>query len=66
MVDEPQQPILSIGGLSKHILGWASDIQDEDWPNKDAQKWYLQGVRDVAHLMILKWTSDEQQPEDTV
>lgn len=63
MADE--NPHLSIGMLSKHILRWASDIQDEQWPDTDAQKWYLQGVRDVAHLMILKWTSDEQQPEDT-
>lgn len=63
-MDDPPHN-LSIGTLSKYILRWASDIQDEDWPNKDAQKWYLQGVRDVAHLMILKWTSDQEQEDTT-
>ena len=60
-------PPVTIGSMSKDLTAFADEIAEEDWPDKEAQKWYIKGVRDVAHLMILKWTTaeEEPQPEDT-
>ena len=59
---DEDQPHITIGMLSKDLIRLAREIKEEEWPDKAAQKWYIKGVRDCAHLMILKWTSDEEQP----
>lgn len=60
MADE--EPHLTIAMLSKDMMRMADEIASEEWPDKDAQTWYIKGVKDAAHLLILKWTSGEEQP----
>ena len=31
------------------------ELQAERWENIDAQNWYVNGVNDSAHLLMLKW-----------
>ncbi len=62
-MDHP--PEVTIGMLSKDLIRLATELSEERWPDKDAQMWYIKGIRDSAHLMILKWTSQEEQQEGT-
>ena len=65
MDDDNPQPLVTIGMLSEDLIRLASEITDEDWPDISAQKWYVKGIRDCAHLLILKWTPNQEQTEGT-
>ena len=54
-MDEQDELDASIGKLSKDLLRLAIELQAERWENIDAQNWYVNGVNDSAHLLMLKW-----------
>ena len=54
-MDEQDELDASIGKLSKDLLRLARKLQAERWENIDAQIWYVNGVNDSAHLLMLKW-----------
>ncbi len=54
-MDEQEELDASIGKLSKDLLRLARELQEERWENSDAQDWYVNGVNDSAHLLMLKW-----------
>lgn len=54
-MDEQDELDASIGKLSKDLLRLARELQAERWENIDAQNWYVNGVNDSAHLLMLKW-----------
>lgn len=33
----------------------AKDTRQESWSDEDAQDWYISGIKDSAHLLMLKW-----------
>lgn len=50
----------AISRLSSDLLRLARELQYEQWADQDAQNWYIAGVKDSAHLTMLKWIKDEK------
>lgn len=44
-----------IRDIIKELLRIAREIDSEEWADEDAQTWYLSGIKDSAHLLMLKW-----------
>lgn len=55
-MDEQEALDASIGKLSRDLLRLARELQEERWADRDAQDWYISGIKDSAHLLMLKWT----------
>jgi hypothetical protein len=59
----------AISRLSNDLLRLAKEIQYETWKDQDAQNWYIAGIKDSAHLTMLKWIKDDDEqithPQDT-
>lgn len=49
----------AIGRLSRDLIRLAKELSYEQWKDQDAQTWYIAGVHDSAHLMMLKWIKDD-------
>lgn len=55
----------AISRLSRDLLKLARELQYERWTDRDAQDWYIAGMHDSAHLMMLKWIKDEKDQDGT-
>lgn len=55
----------AISRLSSDLLRLARELQYEQWADQDAQNWYIAGVKDSAHLTMLKWIKDEKDQDRT-
>jgi hypothetical protein len=55
----------AIKRLSSDLLSLAKDLNSEIWKDKNAQDWYISGVQDSAHLLMLKWIKDDEENSNT-
>jgi hypothetical protein len=55
----------AITRLSKDLLKLAREIQYEQWTDQDAQDWYVAGIKDSAHLTMLKWIDNDNEKSAT-
>lgn len=46
---------IPITDVLRELLRLARELSKEEWPDEDAQAWYISGVKDSAHLLMLKW-----------
>ena len=47
--------LVSFDEIVKELKRIAKDTRKEEWPDSEAQHWYVSGIRDSVHLLRLTW-----------